>query len=107
MVENFLPGDMARFGLGYDTLTKANPALICVSNTGFGQTGPSRDRNGYDTIFQAMSGVMALTGHLDGPPAKVGIPFADMTSGLWSAIAVLTGLSVGPHRARAVTSISR
>ena len=93
VVENFLPGEMARFGLGYEHLSADNPKLVYVSCTGFGQTGPYRDRNGYDTIFQALSGVMALTGHPDGPPAKVGVPFADLTSGLWIAISVLTGLA--------------
>jgi crotonobetainyl-CoA:carnitine CoA-transferase CaiB-like acyl-CoA transferase len=92
VVENFLPGEMARHGLDYATLFALNPGLIYVSNTGFGQTGPYRDRNGYDTVFQALSGVMALTGHPDAPPAKVGLPFADLTSGLWIAIAILTGL---------------
>ncbi len=92
VVENFLPGVMAGWGLGYDALAKENPALVYISNTGFGQTGPYRDRNGYDTIFQALSGVMALTGQKDGPPAKVGLPVADLTSGLWIAIAALVGL---------------
>jgi crotonobetainyl-CoA:carnitine CoA-transferase CaiB-like acyl-CoA transferase len=92
VVENFLPGEMEGFGLGYRRLSEENPRLIYVSTTGFGQTGPYRDRNGYDTIFQAMSGVMALTGHANGPPAKVGVPFADLTSGLWVAIAVLSAL---------------
>ena len=92
VVENFLPGEMARHGLDYASLAPANPRLIYVSNTGFGQTGPYRDRNGYDTIFQALSGVMALTGYPDGPPAKVGLPFADLTSALWIAIAILTSL---------------
>lgn len=93
VVENFLPGDMDRMGLGYATLAAENPRLVYVSNTGFGQDGPYRDRKGYDTIFQALSGVMALTGHPDGPPAKVGVPFADLTSGLWIAVAVLAGLA--------------
>ena len=93
VLENFLPGDMDRLGLGYARLSAENPRLIYVSNTGFGQTGPYRDRKGYDTIFQALSGVMALTGHPDAPPAKVGLPFADLTSGLWIAIAILTGLA--------------
>lgn len=93
VVENFLPGDMARMGLGYDALAAVNPRLVYVSNTGFGQDGPYRDRKGYDTIFQALSGVMALTGHPGGAPAKVGVPFADLTSGLWIAIAVLAGLA--------------
>ena len=92
VVENFLPGEMARHGLDYPTLEALNPGLVYVSNTGFGQTGPYRDRNGYDTVFQALSGVMDLTGHPDGPPAKAGLPFADLTSGLYIAVAILTGL---------------
>jgi len=92
VVENFLPGDMARYGLDYPTLKALNPRLIYVSNTGFGQSGPYRDRNGYDTVFQALSGVMAMTGYPDAPPAKVGLPFADLTSGLFIAISILTSL---------------
>lgn len=92
LVENFLPGGMDKLGLGYDTLAAVNPGLIYVSNTGFGQTGPYKDRKGYDTIFQALSGVIDLTGHAGGAPAKVGLPFADLTSGLWIAISALTGL---------------
>lgn len=90
VVENFLPGEMARHGLDYPALSATNPRLIYVSNTGFGQDGPYRDRKGYDTVFQALSGVMNLTGYPDAPPAKVGLPFADLTSGLWIAISILT-----------------
>ncbi|ANY05013.1 CaiB/BaiF CoA transferase family protein [Pseudonocardia sp. HH130630-07] len=93
VVENFLPGAMDRLGLGYDELSAANPRLVYVSTTGFGQTGPDRSRKGYDTVFQALSGVMAMTGEPDGPPSKSGVPVADMSSGLWVAIAVLTGLA--------------
>ncbi|MCX4791782.1 MULTISPECIES: CaiB/BaiF CoA transferase family protein [unclassified Streptomyces] len=93
VVENFLPGAMARLGLGYDDLSAANPGLVYISATGFGQSGPDRLRKGYDTVFQALSGVMAMTGEPDGPPSKTGIPVADMTSGLWIAIAALTGLA--------------
>ncbi len=92
VVENFLPGEMAKYGLDYAALAAVNPGLVYVSNTGFGQSGPYSDRKGYDTIFQALSGAIDLTGHPDGPPAKVGLPFADLTSGLWIAISVLTGL---------------
>ncbi|ONI81505.1 CoA transferase [Actinosynnema sp. ALI-1.44] len=92
VVENFLPGGMDRLGLGYSELSAANPGLVYVSCTGFGQRGPYSGRKGYDTVFQALSGLMALTGHPDSPPAKAGVPVADMTSGLWIAIAVLTGL---------------
>ncbi len=93
VVENFLPGHMDRMGLGYDALSADNKALVYVSNTGFGQSGPNKDVKGYDTIFQAMSGIMDLTGHPDAPPAKAGIPLSDMTSGLWIVIGALAGLA--------------
>ncbi|MBL1110818.1 CoA transferase [Streptomyces sp. 110] len=93
VVENFLPGTMDKMGLGYEDLALENPGLVYVSNTGFGQTGPYSARKGYDTIFQALSGIMWLTGHPDGPPAKAGVPVCDLTSGLWIVIAALTGLA--------------
>lgn len=99
VLENFLPGEMLRFNLGYEQLSKINPKLIYVSSTGFGQSGPYSQRAGYDTIFQALSGIMHITGHPDAPPAKAGIPIADMTSGLWIAIAILTAL-VGRERSQ-------
>jgi len=92
IVENFLPGGMEKLGLSYEAVRARNPGVVYISNTGFGQTGPYKDRKGYDTVFQALSGVVDLTGHPDGPPAKVGVPFADMTSGLWIVIAAMTGL---------------
>lgn len=92
VVENFLPGHMGKLGLSYEALAAVNPRLVYVSCTGFGQTGPYRDRKGYDTIFQALSGLMSLTGHADGPPAKAGLPMADLSSGLWIAVAMLAGL---------------
>ncbi|KAA9161638.1 CoA transferase [Amycolatopsis acidicola] len=92
VVENFLPGGMDKLGLGYEALSADNPGLVYVSNTGFGQHGPYRDRKGYDTIFQALSGIMHLTGYPDGPPAKVGVPVSDLAAGLWTTIAILTGL---------------
>lgn len=92
VVENFLPGTMKSFGLDHASLSATHPDLVYVSATGFGQTGPNAGQKGYDTIFQALSGVMASTGHPDGPPAKAGVPVSDLTSGLWVAIAVLVGL---------------
>lgn len=92
IIENFLPGTMKRMGLDYETIKALNPKVVYVSNTGFGQTGPYKDRKGYDTVFQALSGVIDLTGYPGEAPAKVGVPFADMTSGLWIVISVLTGL---------------
>lgn len=93
VVENFVPGTMSRLGLGYEDLKIVNPQLVYVASSGFGQEGPLRDERGYDTIFQALSGVIDLTGHPDGDPAKVGVPIADMTSGLWVAIAILSGIT--------------
>lgn len=92
IVENFLPGTMDRMGLGYAEVAARNPGVVYVSNTGFGHTGPSARRKGYDTIFQALSGLMTLTGQPDNPPTKVGVPVADMSSALWIVIAALTGL---------------
>src|SRR5690606_37820610 len=92
LIENSLTGGMEKFGLSYERLSAESPRLIYVSNTGFGQAGPNAHKKGYDTIFQALSGVMHLTGYPDGPPAKVGLPFADLTSGLWIAIATLAAV---------------
>ncbi len=93
LVENFLPGTMEKLGLGYATVKERNAGLIYIANTGFGQDGPYANRKGYDTIFQALSGLMSLTGQADSPPAKVGVPIADITSALWIVIASLTGLA--------------
>lgn len=98
LIENFLPGTMERFGLGAATLETINPRLVYVSVTGFGQAGPDAGRPGYDTVFQALSGLTSLTGAPGGPPSKAGLPVADLTSGLWIVIAALTGL-MGRHRA--------
>ncbi len=93
LVENFPTGTMARLGLDYATLKDDNPNLVYVANTGFGQDGPYATRKGYDTIFQAMSGMMSLTGDIDGGPVKAGLPSADLSSGLWIAIAALSGIA--------------
>jgi crotonobetainyl-CoA:carnitine CoA-transferase CaiB-like acyl-CoA transferase len=92
VVENFPVGALARAGLDAASLRRAHPRLVYVSCTAFGQTGPYAHRKGYDTIFQAMGGVMSLTGERGGPPVKPGLPIADLTSGLWIAIAILAAL---------------
>jgi crotonobetainyl-CoA:carnitine CoA-transferase CaiB-like acyl-CoA transferase len=92
-VENFPVGTLGRQGLDYATLSALNPKLVYVSCTGFGQTGPYAQKKGYDTVFQAMGGLMSLTGEKDGGPVKPGLPVADLTSGLWVAIAILAALS--------------
>jgi crotonobetainyl-CoA:carnitine CoA-transferase CaiB-like acyl-CoA transferase len=93
LVENFPAGTLGRYGLDYAALSALNPALVYVSCTGFGQSGPYADKKGYDTVFQAMGGIMSLTGERGGPPVKPGLPVADLTSGLWVAIAVLASLA--------------
>jgi len=93
LVENFPAGTLGRYGLDYAALSALNPALVYVSCTGFGQSGPYADKKGYDTVFQAMGGIMSLTGERGGPPVKPGLPVADLTSGLWVAIAILASLA--------------
>jgi crotonobetainyl-CoA:carnitine CoA-transferase CaiB-like acyl-CoA transferase len=88
LVENFPAGTLARQGLDYPALSSLNPKLVYVSCTGFGQTGPYAKKKGYDTVFQAMGGLMSLTGEQGGGPVKPGLPVADLTSGLWVDAAV-------------------
>jgi crotonobetainyl-CoA:carnitine CoA-transferase CaiB-like acyl-CoA transferase len=93
LVENFPAGTLARYGLDFSSISALKPEIIYVSCTGFGQTGPYKDKKGYDTVFQAMGGLMSLTGEKGGGPVKPGLPVADLTSGLWVAIAVLAALA--------------
>jgi crotonobetainyl-CoA:carnitine CoA-transferase CaiB-like acyl-CoA transferase len=93
LVENFPAGTLARYGLDFANTSSLNPGLVYVSCTGFGQTGPYREKKGYDTVFQAMGGLMSLTGERGGGPVKPGLPVADLTSGLWVAIAILAALN--------------
>jgi crotonobetainyl-CoA:carnitine CoA-transferase CaiB-like acyl-CoA transferase len=93
VVENFPVGTLGRYALDYASLSALNPRLIYVSCTGFGQSGPYAQKKGYDTVFQAMGGIMSLTGERGGGPVKPGLPVADLTSGLWVAIAVLASLA--------------
>ena len=89
VVENFRPGVMERLGLGYETLSKINPALVYASISGFGGTGPYRNRGGFDLVAQGMSGLMSVTGFPDGPPAKVGVPITDIGAGSFTAFGIL------------------
>lgn len=92
LVENFTPGVMESFGLGYEQLKKDNPGLIYASISGFGHTGPYRSRVAYDTIIQAMGGMISVNGHPGSPPTKVGVGIADFLGGLFPAIAILAAL---------------
>jgi crotonobetainyl-CoA:carnitine CoA-transferase CaiB-like acyl-CoA transferase len=94
-VENFKVGDMARYGLDYASLKKANPALVYCSITGFGQTGPYRERAGYDYAIQGMGGLMSITGERDdlgGGPQKVGVAVADLFTGMYATVAILAAV---------------
>lgn len=96
LVENFKSGDLARHGLDQATLRALNPRLVYCSITGFGQTGPYAQMPGYDLIFQAMGGVMSLTGVPDGQPGagpqRAGYPVSDLTAGFYATIGVLAAL---------------
>src|SRR5690349_6945983 len=92
LVENFPAGTLGKYGLDFSSLSTLNEKLVYVSCTGFGQSGPYKDKKGYDTVFQAMGGLMSLTGERGGGPVKPGLPVADLTSGLWVAIAILAAL---------------
>src|SRR5580704_12870511 len=92
LVENFKVGALAKYGLGYEQLHAKFPRLIYCSITGFGQTGPYASRPGYDSLIQAMGGVMSLTGEPDGLPQKVGVPVADLFAGLYGCIGILAAL---------------
>ncbi|MGX7952719.1 CaiB/BaiF CoA transferase family protein [Tsuneonella sp. HG249] len=97
VVENFRVGGLTKYDLDYDSLCAVKPDLVWCSITGFGQTGPEKDRGGYDFLVQGMSGLMSVTGAAEGPPTKVGVPISDLTTGLYAAISILAALR---HRDR-------
>ena len=92
LVENFRPGTLARFSLDYGSASAINPNLIYCSITGFGQTGPLRDKPGYDFMIQGMGGLMSITGEPNGEPMKVGVAVADLFAGQNAMIAILAAL---------------
>lgn len=92
LVENFRPGTLARYSLGFESASKLNARLIYCSITGFGQTGPLREKPGYDFMIQAMGGLMSFTGEPDGEPMKVGVAVADLFAGQNAVIAILAAL---------------
>ena len=91
-IQNFKTGDMARRGLGYDDIAKVNPNIVYCSISGYGQTGPNKDKSGYDLMAQGFGGVMSLTGPVEGPPMKVGVGIADVMCGMYATVAVLAAL---------------
>jgi crotonobetainyl-CoA:carnitine CoA-transferase CaiB-like acyl-CoA transferase len=96
LIENFKVGGLAKYGLGYESLSKLNPKLVYCSITGFGQTGPYKDRLGYDFLIQAMGGLMSVTGEPDsaaGQPQKVGVALTDIMTGLYASNGILAALA--------------
>ena len=100
LLENYKFGDLARYNLAYDDLKALNPGLIYCSVTGFGHTGPYRERPGYDFMIQGMGGLMSITGERDdlpgGGPQRVGVPIVDIMTGMYATISVCAALA---HRA--------
>ena len=92
LVENYRPGVMQRLGLDYATLAAANPRLIYASISGYGQTGPSAAKGGFDLIAQGATGIMSVTGDAGGAPVKVGLPITDLGAGLFALSAILAAL---------------
>lgn len=97
VIENFKPGGLRKHGLDHETLLEAHPHLVCCSISGFGQTGPNRDKPGYDLMAQGYGGIMALTGEPEGQPMKVAVGIADVMCGMYAAIGILAALR---HRDR-------
>lgn len=88
VVENYRPGTMEKFGLDYNMLKAVNPRIIYAACSGFGQTGPYRDKPAYDVIVQAMGGIMSITGPAGGPPTRVGASIGDIIAGLFTVIGI-------------------
>ena len=97
LLENFRPGVLANLGFGYDAVSVRNPRLIYCSISGFGQTGPYRNRPGYDVVAQGEAGLMDLTGYPDQPPAKVGTSISDIVTGMYGYQGILLAL-LARHR---------
>ncbi|MEI9887135.1 MAG: CoA:oxalate CoA-transferase [Rhizomicrobium sp.] len=92
LTENYRPGTMQKLGLSYDALKAVNPRLIYASSSGFGQTGPFAAHPAYDTIVQAMSGLMSMTGFPDGPPTRVGTSISDISGGIFLFCGIASAL---------------
>ncbi len=92
VLENFRPGMLKRMGLGYEDLCRVNPRLIMTSISGFGQSGPYKDRQALDMVIQAMAGIMDQTGFPDGPPVKAGPVIGDITAGIYAALGTMFAL---------------
>ena len=92
LVENYRPGVMAKLGLDYGALSRENPRLVYASISGYGQTGPSASKGGFDLVAQGESGIMSVTGEPGGPPVKAGLPLTDLGAGLFALAAILAAI---------------
>ena len=92
VVENFRPGSLERANIGYEQLREVNPSLVWATITGYGRRGPDAEKPGYDFVIQGEAGIMAITGEPDGEPMKVGVAIVDVTTGLFTAVAVCAAL---------------
>lgn len=92
LVENYIPGNLEKYGLDYESLKKINPGLVYTSITGYGQSGPYKDRPGYDVMVEAEFGLMHITGDPNGHPVKVGVAVTDLTTGLYAANSIMASL---------------
>jgi len=92
LIENFRSGTMEKFGLDYEQLAAANPGLVYCSISAFGRTGPRADEAAYEAVMQAFAGVMSITGEPDGAPVRCGLTFVDLTTGLLSAMGIVSAL---------------
>ena len=89
LVQNLRPGRLEGFGLGYENVRAVNPAIVYATITGFGRTGPYKDKPGFDLMAQGYSGIMGVTGHPGQPPVKVSVPITDLNAGLFTAYGIL------------------
>ncbi|MCJ7566309.1 MAG: CoA transferase [Anaerolineales bacterium] len=92
LVENFRTGVLETLGMGYEDIKKLNPSLVYCSISGYGRTGPYAERPGYDVMIQAEGGMMGITGPVEGPPSRVGVPIVDITTGMFAATSILAAL---------------
>lgn len=92
VIENFRTGTMEKLGLGYETLKEINPRIVYCTISGFGRTGPDRNKAGYDLLLQGYGGLMSITGEPDRPPAKAGMSIADLSTGLFAAYGILSAI---------------
>jgi crotonobetainyl-CoA:carnitine CoA-transferase CaiB-like acyl-CoA transferase len=92
MISSFRPGSLAKRGLDYDSMRHLNAGLIYCSITAYGSKGPKKDASGYDPVLQAETGIMSMTGHPDGPPARLGVGAIDLGTGMWAAVGIQAAL---------------